>query len=241
MFSRCPLDSVDGAEPRSLLRHDSQPHSVSAGLGPSFVADIKMRLSFSVADGMGFYKRVLPSTHAHTTHGSDFRDESSLSACCLSYRTRRKCEGIGGKIRIAGAAATVPPHALPLEDMQASDLVKMSIARRQRQSVLESDGRNPNVIFWNRSACLRQLRPDATIMFRGHHGGHQWDDSRQKIFDLSERIHPVVREVSAAIQFPERRLRQVEGCDGLDLNANSPVAFEVGDDYRSIQHHFTTH
>ena len=55
---------------------------------------------------------------------------------------------------------------LPIEHVEIRDLAEVGVPRRERQPVLASDSRDPNVVFGQRGASGLQGRLDACI-FRG--------------------------------------------------------------------------
>ena len=117
--------------------------------------------------------------------------------------------------------------ALPLQYLQTSNLIEMSVTRGDGQLKLFRDRGDPNVILGNGRAGLRQRSANPAVVVGGNQTGRQNGHSRQKAGYFRQGLGLIRRKVGAAIEFSECRLREIESCAGPDLLPNRRIPSEI--------------
>jgi len=116
----------------------------------------------------------------------------------------------------------------------------MSISRGQGQLMFQREGRDPDVVFRDRGAGFSQLRPDATVVFRGRQAGRKQGDSGEEGLDFLDVPAGILRQMRSAIEFAKDGLGKEQGRAGLDLRSDGGIAPEIGNDDRGVQKNLTT-
>ena len=106
--------------------------------------------------------------------------------------------------------------------------------------MLLGEGGDPDVVFRNGRASSRQRRANLSVLIRRRQTGRKHYDGSEKIRDLGQSLDLIRGEISAAIKFPQRGLRQIQRGAGLDLLPDGVVLPEVSDDDGRVQEYVTS-